>query len=401
MKLTTALIGGAAAFTAGWPLAGYPATLAAIARLRPRPVRRGAQTSSGALSIAVVVPTYNESANITARLQNLAACEYPRDRYEIIVVDAASPDGTADAVDAFAARRSDIGIRLIREPGRSGKASATNTALRNTSCDLILVTDAPTRFHPDAVRLIAENFTDPRVGAATGVFEVFDPQNGLQREEGLFWRIRNTLRTLESDVDSTPFLSGEFCCFRRRLIDRVDANTIADDMNIALQTRRGGYRTIVDQRVLFSEPRSPELDELLVRKTSRAAGGVQELLRHRDMMFDRRLGMFGMLIMPSDLLYYVPLRLPALAIVTALTRKLWLRPRMLVPAALVLAAPPLRRRVKDLAYVALFNEWLFARAWHTVLTGKTEVLWVQERRRVVPGASWESDGGAAGRDLAS
>lgn len=379
----------ASAFMLIWPVAAYPAVLWLIARLRGR--RPAPPPSEIAPTMTVIVPTYNECANIQARLENIAECGYPPGKLDVIVVDSASRDGTAEIADAYAAAHQGQRVLVLRESVRAGKAAATNFAMRHARGDLILVTDAPTRFHPEALAYIASNFANPEVGAATGRFDVFEERTATQREEGLFWRIRNVLRTLEADVDSTPFLSGEFCCFRRGLVPYIDADTIADDMNVALSVRRAGYRSIVDSRARFNEPRSPEVGDLLVRKVSRAAGGIQELLRHRDMMLRRKYGLFGMLILPSDLLYYLPLRVPAAGCL-AVASMARLRRRGAVFAllgALTIALPGLRRKVVDAAYVAGLNEWLFVRGWQTVLTGRTEVLWEKESRAVVPEAAWQ------------
>ena len=112
----------------------------------------------------------------------------------------------------------------------------------------------------------------------------------------------------------TPFLSGELCAFRRELVLRLDEDTLADDMNVALQVRRQGYRVVIVPEARFSERRTGEATELLETKSRRAAGGIQELLRFRGMMFSRQHGLFGMLILPSAMLTYLPLRLPAMLV---------------------------------------------------------------------------------------
>lgn len=46
----------------------------------------------------VIVPTYNETWFIDAKLSNIYGQDYPRDRLEIVVVDSASSDGTPKKV---------------------------------------------------------------------------------------------------------------------------------------------------------------------------------------------------------------------------------------------------------------------------------------------------------------
>src|SRR5262249_3180319 len=144
-----------------------------------------------------------------------------------------------------------------------------------------------------------------------------------------------------ASLDATPFLQGELCAVRRGLVAQLDEDSLADDMNVALQVRRGGHRVVVVPGARFSERRTASLAELLETKSRRAAGGIQELVRFRPMMFRPRFGWFGMLILPSALLYYVPVRVPALVVVAGgLARALGAsRPRVgtACAAAIVLA----------------------------------------------------------------
>ncbi len=98
------------------------------------------QAGAGTAELAIVVPTYNESGNIlvlAARLHQLLAgvC-----RWEMIVVDDNSPDGTADIVDA-AARDGDT-VRCIRRIGRRGLSTAVIEGCLATFAPLIIVMDA-------------------------------------------------------------------------------------------------------------------------------------------------------------------------------------------------------------------------------------------------------------------
>ena len=308
-------------FALAWPLAGYPLVLSLLGRARREPAAR-----SGTLpSLSVILPTFNESANIAARLHNLACGAYDG-ALSIIVVDSGSTDDTAQLAEAYA-RQAPLAIRVIRESERRGKAAAINTAIAAAASDLLVITDAPTVFEPDALARVASAFCDPRVGAATGYFEVSGEGGRLRDEEQRFWRIRNTLRTLEARVDSTPFLSGELCAFRRDLDLHLDEDTLADDMNIALQVRRKGYRVVVVPGARFSERRTDSSRELIETKSRRAAGGIQELLRHRDMVFAPRYGFFGLLILPSAVLYYLPLRVPAaIAVILSVRSVMWRLP---------------------------------------------------------------------------
>jgi glycosyltransferase involved in cell wall biosynthesis len=54
--------------------------------------------------ISVVVPTHNRNDILPMRREALAAQTYPRDRYEIGVVDDGSTDGTKDTLSKYPRR---------------------------------------------------------------------------------------------------------------------------------------------------------------------------------------------------------------------------------------------------------------------------------------------------------
>jgi cellulose synthase/poly-beta-1,6-N-acetylglucosamine synthase-like glycosyltransferase len=400
---------GLSLFALLWPTVLYPLTLAALSR---RFGRRTAAKSDYEPSITIVVPTYNEANLIRRRLLDVTTYDYDPDKIEVIVVDSGSSDGTAEVVESIQKEGFLPRLMLIKEEQRRGKAAADNLALNRASGDIMVISDAPTLFDPLALRRLASNFADPSVGAATGDFVVPHQSTSSQREEGLFWTLRNRLRRLEAELDSTPFLSGEMCCFRRNLVDLVDEDSMADDMNISLRLRQAGYRTVVDPVASFSEPRSASFQELNASKSRRAVGGIQELFRFRSMMFRRRYGWFGMLILPSDLLYYLPVRPFALAFLgSEMLRRIGKR-RASPMSAIVVAAGALGIRwaarspaAKRAMLVATFNEWIFLRGFLSWVSGRYSVAWAQERstRRPVdvsaaPGGSAASDSGPGATD---
>jgi cellulose synthase/poly-beta-1,6-N-acetylglucosamine synthase-like glycosyltransferase len=365
----------------GWPLAGYPAFLRILARWWSRPVQ--VDLAAPLPPLTIIVPTFNERSEIKGRIENIVESDYPSHLVSIIVVDSASSDGTADLARSVATGR-DCNITVLEEPSRAGKASAINLGLAAARTDLVVLTDAPTRFAPDALRIVARCLSDPSVGAATGYFRISASDGALGDDEERFWKIRNQLRTMEAEIDSTPFITGELCCFRRSLVPSLHTGTLADDMNVALQVRRSNYRVVIDNNATFSEARTSVARKLLQTKSRRAAGGIQELFRGREMLFRPRFGWYGTVVLPSAWSYYLPLRLPALGLIAY-----GLRTKRSVPAiaastitsgliALLLAPSARHKAIAQLRMLA-FNEAVFIAAWWRILTGLMDVNWAQER----------------------
>lgn len=92
-----------------------------------------------ALDLAIILPTFNERANISLLIARLD--ESLRGlRWEAIFVDDDSPDGTSDVIASYARR--DPRIRLIHRIGRRGLASASIEGMMSTAAPVVGVMDA-------------------------------------------------------------------------------------------------------------------------------------------------------------------------------------------------------------------------------------------------------------------
>lgn len=97
------------------------------------------------LELAVVLPTYNERANIEPMVAKLEAALGPAG-WEAIFVDDDSRDGTADEARRIAA--ADPRIRVIQRFGRRGLASAAIEGMCATAAPIVAVMDADHQHDP-------------------------------------------------------------------------------------------------------------------------------------------------------------------------------------------------------------------------------------------------------------
>jgi dolichol-phosphate mannosyltransferase len=95
-------------------------------------------TTGTTAELSVVVPCYNERANVAPLIAKLDAA-LAGIAWEVIYVDDNSPDGTADEVRGIAA--GDVRVRCIRRIGRRGLASAVIEGALSSSARFIAVMD--------------------------------------------------------------------------------------------------------------------------------------------------------------------------------------------------------------------------------------------------------------------
>ena len=98
----------------------------------------GPMSAADPVRLSVVVPAYNEAATLPATLASLQRQDY-RGGYEVIVVDNASTDGTADVATRW-------GARVLHE-AQPGVCAARQTGTAAARGDVVVSTDADT-VHP-------------------------------------------------------------------------------------------------------------------------------------------------------------------------------------------------------------------------------------------------------------
>nr|WP_305794627.1 glycosyltransferase [Halomarina rubra] len=247
-------------------------------------------------TVSIVLPTYNEAGIVERKLADVAALDYPTEKLELIVVDA-SDDRTPDLVESYF---DDDGptVRVIREESRQGLAIALNEGYAAASNDVIVKTDCDSKVAPDALREAMANFADPDVGAVTGrTAEVL----GGSEVESDYRGIQAHIQTLESHLDSTFIFHGPFSAFRRELVVPVDADSLADDSELALRIRRNGHRVVFDPDVRYSEAAHSGFRQRRTQKDRRAMGLIRLLTRQVDAL--GRHGRYGRAVLPFNWLF--------------------------------------------------------------------------------------------------
>jgi glycosyltransferase involved in cell wall biosynthesis/SAM-dependent methyltransferase len=100
--------------------------------------------------VTAVMPVRNEAASLRRSLASLVAQDWPPERFEILVVDGASTDGTADVARTIAAT-SRTTVRVLANPRRTA-AAAMNVGVAAARGDVIVRLDGHAEAAPDFVR---------------------------------------------------------------------------------------------------------------------------------------------------------------------------------------------------------------------------------------------------------
>ncbi|HET9516770.1 MAG TPA: bifunctional polysaccharide deacetylase/glycosyltransferase family 2 protein [Actinoplanes sp.] len=262
--------------------------------------------------VSVVVPAYNESANIAATVRSLVASDYQP--VEVVVVDDGSTDDTAAIVEGLNLP----GVRVIRQ-ANAGKPAALNAGVAAARGNLLVLVDGDTVFAPDAVGRLVQPFADVSVGAVSGNTKVANRTGLLGRWQHLEYVIGFNLDRRMFDVARCmPTVPGAIGGFRRAaLLDvgGVSGATLAEDTDLTMAVIRAGWRVVYEESAVAWTEVPATLSQLWKQRYRWCYGTMQAMWKHRRSLVERgpagRLGRRGLAYL---LVFQVALPLTAPAV---------------------------------------------------------------------------------------
>ena len=123
--------------------------------------------------VSIVVPAYNDENNIENCINSLKRQNYPKDRYEIIVVDNNSKDNTAEVI-----KRHKV-IYLLEDEIQTSYA-ARNRGIRESKGDIIAFTDSDCVADTQWIANGVKAFKNKKIGGVGGRVKAFRPQNYIE-----------------------------------------------------------------------------------------------------------------------------------------------------------------------------------------------------------------------------
>lgn len=234
----------------------------------------------------LLIAAYNEENFISEKIRNTLALEYPDGKLELIFITDGSTDRTPDILKEYPQ------IKLLHQKERKGKVAAMHRALAYVKTEIIIFTDANTELNKDALCKIARHYADESVGAVAGEkrIKVNELADASTAGEGFYWQYESILKKWDSELYSTIGAAGELFSVRSYLYEAVENDTILDDFMISMLIAVKSYRIIYEPEAYAFETASENITEELKRKIRIAAGGIQSILRLKELLNIFRFG---------------------------------------------------------------------------------------------------------------
>lgn len=215
------------------PYVFYPLSLRFM---RPRPLAPG---DAPRPSATLLFAAHNEERALPAKLENISAIRALHPDLEVLAYSDMSTDGTLDLLRS----RPDL-LRVIPAEQRTGKATGMRRMVEQARGEICIFTDANVLLDPASVAPLLDYFRNPEVGGVAGTLHyINDGASATAEAGGIYWRMEEGIKRLESRCGSIMGADGSIFATRRALYPEVPPHLL-DDMIASMTVLFRGYRLI-------------------------------------------------------------------------------------------------------------------------------------------------------------
>lgn len=225
-------------------------------------------------TVALMIAAYNEERSIVQKIENSLSLDYPKNKLRIVVVSDGSTDRTDEIVKSYAHR----GIELIRVEGRVGKTEARNVAVKNIKEEVIIFSDATTKYKQDIVKKLVRNFADETVGMVTGhlIYQDGDStQMGIGQK--LYWEYESLIKKSQTEMGTLTGSVGCVTAFKTHLYTPLPENIIEDFTGPLMMVMKG-YRVVYEEEAICFEETTTKSSNEWAMRVRVIRGGMTGLL---------------------------------------------------------------------------------------------------------------------------
>lgn len=261
--------------------------------------------------LTLLIAAYNEADFLVEKIENSLKLQYPREKWDIFFVT----DGSTDNCGEILAQYPEITV--FHEAARKGKLAAVERVLPMVKTPITILSDANTLLNPGALLQIADHFADANIGAVAGEKKILvDKHDNATASEGLYWKYESLLKAWDARLYSVVGAAGELFAFRTDLYENLPPDTLIEDFVQSMRIAQKGYKVAYEPDAYAQEYPSASIHEEMKRKVRISAGGIQAVVRLKELLNPLKYGILSFQYISHRVLRWTlaPLALPLLFI---------------------------------------------------------------------------------------
>ena len=161
--------------------------------------------------VSIIIPVFNEASFISKCLDSVLNLDFKKDKYEIIVVNDGSTDGTKNILKSLCEKNDNL--YLFSKPN-GGKGSAQNLGIKKAKGEIIAITDSDCIVPKDWLKKILEALQNSEY--VQGLCFPIDCNTVVEKIQ-----YSEALVKLKYSRNNSTYVSGANNAFRKSLIDDI------------------------------------------------------------------------------------------------------------------------------------------------------------------------------------
>ncbi|MBE9118869.1 glycosyltransferase family 2 protein [Lusitaniella coriacea LEGE 07157] len=245
-------------------------------------------------SVSLLVAAKNEEAVVAKLVKMLCDLDYPKDKYDVWMVDDHSTDRTPEILDQLAKEYQQLKV-LHRPAGAGGgKSGALNEALALSQGEIVAVFDADASVSTDMLRRVVPMFEKPRLGAVQVRKAVANaPLNFWTKGQRAEMALDSYFQQQRIALGGIGELRGNGQFVRRKSLESCggwNEQTITDDLDLTLRLHLDRWNIGFCLDPVVEEEGVTTARALWHQRSRWAEGGYQRYLDYWRLIASNRLG---------------------------------------------------------------------------------------------------------------
>jgi dolichyl-phosphate beta-glucosyltransferase len=200
------------------------------------------------MDISVIIPAFNEENRITKTLEEAYTYLSSRQfKFEIIVVNDGSVDGTVNVIISFA--KSHPGVRLISLTKNQGKGAAVREGILASNAELVLFTDADGSTSIKELERLEAALKNSAADVAVGSRALKSEETSIRAR--IFRKILGRVFNLAVNILAVPKIKDTQCGFKlfkkevaKKLFYEQRFPRFSFDLEVLWKANRLGYKVV-------------------------------------------------------------------------------------------------------------------------------------------------------------